>query len=118
MEIDKENDDGSENIEESNNSDDDSANDDVDNNSKNNNLLFYFDFKLSESKTAKLCINEYDDIEEKIKYFCEAYKIKPKLRPTIKKIVADKLNQELSAQRSLTSSSSKHFSNKDKKYNE
>ena len=118
MEIDKENDDGSENIEESNNSDDDSANDDVDNNSKNNNLLFYFDFKLSESKTAKLCINEYDDIEEKIKYFCEAYKIKPKLRPTIKKIVADKLNQELSAQRSSTSSSSKHFSNKDKKYNE
>jgi len=117
MEIEKENDDGSENIEESNNSDDDSANDDDDNNSKNNNLLFNFDFKLSESKTAKLCIYECDDIEEKIKYFCEAYKIKPELRPIIKKRVEDKLNQELSAQRSSTSSSSKHFLNKDKKFN-
>ena len=113
----EENDDGSENIEESNNSDD-SANDNDINNSKNNNILFNFDIKLSESKTAKLCIYECDDIDEKIKYFCEAYKIKSELKPIIKKIVGDKLNQELSAQRSSTTSSSKHFSNKDKKYNE
>ena len=113
----EENDDGSENIEESNNSDD-SVNDDDINNSKNNNILFNFDIKLSESKIAKLCIYEYDDIDEKIKYFCEAYKIKSELKPIIKKIVGDKLNQELSAQRSSTTSSSKHFSNKDKQYNE
>lgn len=117
MEIDKENDDGSENVEESNNSDE-SVNDNDINNSRNNNILFNFDIKLSESKTAKLCIYEDDDFDEKIKYFCEAYKIKSELKPTIKKIIGDKLNQELSAQRSSTTSSSKHFSNKDKKYNE
>lgn len=114
MEFDKENDDGSENI--SNNSD--SVNDDDKNNSKNNYILFNFDIKLSESKTAKLCIYEYDDFDEKIKYFCEAYKIKSELKPIIKKLIGDKLNQELSAQRSSTTSSSKHFKNKDKKYNE
>ena len=117
MEIGKENDDGSENVEESNNSDD-SVNDDDINNSKNNNRLFNFDIKLSESKTAKLCLYEDDDFDEKIKYFCEAYKIKSELKPVIKQIIGDKLNQELSAQRSSTTSSSKHFTNKDKKYNE
>ena len=116
MEFEK-NDDGSENIEESNNSDD-SINDNDINNSKNNNILFNFDIKLSESKHAKLCIYEYDDIDEKIKYFCESYKIKSELKPVIQQIIGDKLNQELSAQRSSTTSSSKHFTNKDKKYNE
>lgn len=109
MENQKDNDEGSENIEDSISSEENS-------NDSNNNILFNIDIKLSDTKTAKLYINENDDIDEKINYFCEAYKIKPQLRPLIKKIVENKLNQELSAQKnSSTTSSSKQIINNDNK---
>ena len=105
MEIKNENEDGSENVEESISSDNSYD-------SKNENILFNIDVKLSNNKIAKLYINENDDINEKIKYFCEAYKINPELEPKIKKIVESKLNQELSAYKnSSTASSSKQIIN-------
>ena len=105
MEIKNENEDGSENVEESISSDNSYD-------SKNYNILFNIDVKLSNNKIAKLYINENDDINEKIKYFCEAYKINPELEPKIKKIVESKLNQELSAYKnSSTASSSKQIIN-------
>ena len=105
MEFKKDNDDdGSENVEDSISSNDDNSS------ASNNNILFNIDIKLSDTKTAKLYINENDDIDEKIKNFCEEYKIKPQLRLMIKKIVENKLNQELSAQKnSSTASSSKQI---------
>jgi hypothetical protein len=105
MEFKKDNDDdGSENIEDSISSNDDNSS------ASNNNILFNIDIKLSDTKTAKLYINENDDIDERIINFCQENKIKPQLRLMIKKIVENKLNQELSAQKnSSTASSSKQI---------
>ena len=97
---------GSENIEDSISSEDNN------NSSKNDNILFNIDVKLSDTKMVKLHINENDDIKEKVSFFCEAYKIKPELQPLIKKIIENKLNQELSANKnSSTESSSGKLSN-------
>ena len=97
---------GSENIEDSISSEDNN------NSSKNDNILFNIDVKLSDTKMVKLHINENDDIKEKVSFFCEAYKIKPELQPLIKKIIENKLNQELSANKnSSTESSSGILSN-------
>ena len=97
---------GSENIEDSISSEDNN------NSSKNDNILFNIDVKLSDTKMVKLHLNENDDIKEKVSFFCEAYKIKPELQPLIKKIIENKLNQELSANKnSSTESSSGILSN-------
>ena len=106
------NEDGSENVE-------DSISSDNSYDTKNENILFDIDVKLGNNKTAKLYISENDDINEKIKYFCEAYKIKPELEPKIKTLVENRLNQELSAYKnSSTASSSKQIiNNKEKKEN-
>ena len=111
MKFKNDNEEGSENIE-------DSISSDNSYDSKNENILFNIDVKLGDNKTAKLYINENDDINKKIKYFCEAYKIKPELEPMIKKFVENKLNQELSTNKnSSTTSSSKQYINcKEKKY--
>ena len=106
------NEDGSENVE-------DSISSDNSYDTKNENILFDIDVKLSNNKIAKLYISENDDINEKIKYFCEAYKIKPELEPKIKKLVENRLNQELSAYKnsSTASSSNQVINNKEKKEN-
>ena len=105
IENENENEDGSENI-------DDSISSENSYDSRKENILFNIDVKLSGNKIAKLIINENDNINEKISYFCEAYKIKKELQPKIQKIVENKLNQELLAYKnSSTSSSSKQIAN-------
>ena len=112
MKLKNENEDGSENI-------DDSISSENSYDSEKGNVLFDIDVKLSGNKIAKLIINENDNIDEKINYFCEAYKIKKELQPKIKKIVENKLNQELSIHKnSSTSSSSKQIANNKENKNE
>ena len=108
MELENENEDGSENI-------NDSISSENSYDSGKENILFNIDVKLSGNKIAKLIINENDNINEKINYFCEAYKIKKELQPKIQKIVENKLNQELShiKNSSTTYSSKQNLNNKD-----
>ena len=108
MELENENEDGSENI-------NDSISSENSYDSGKENILFNIDVKLSGNKIAKLIINENDNINEKIYYFCEAYKIKKELQPKIQKIVENKLNQELShiKNSSTTYSSKQNLNNKD-----
>ena len=113
MKFQKDNDDdGSENIEDSISSNDNNSS------ASNNNILFNIDIKLSDTKSVKLYINENDDIDERIKNFCQEYKLKPQISLMIKKIVENKLNQELSAlKNSSTASSSKFITNNDNSKN-
>ena len=113
MKFQKDNDDdGSENIEDSISSNDNNSS------ASNNNILFNIDIKLSDTKSAKLYINENDDIDERIKNFCQEYNLKPQISLMIKKIVENKLNQELSAlKNSSTASSSKFITNNDNSKN-